>query len=62
MLMEVTCRCGWSARGSKAEVVKMVQAHAKSAHNLEVTAREVAATWRVVETAPAADEQHRERE
>ena len=61
MLMEVTCRCGWSARGSKAEVVRMVQAHAKSAHNLAVTARQVAATWHVVDEAPATNERHRER-
>ncbi len=61
MLMEVTCRCGWSTRGSKTEVIRTIQAHARSAHNLDVTPREIRAIWRVVEDAPAAGEQQHER-
>ena len=26
MLMEVTCRCGWITRGSKAEVIRNIDA------------------------------------
>lgn len=62
MLMEVTCRCGWSTRGSKTEVIRTIQAHARSAHNLEVTPREIRAIWHVVEDAPAAGEQRHERQ
>jgi hypothetical protein len=48
-LMEVTCRCGWVTRGSKSEVIASIQAHGKSEHQLDVTAAEVRAVWRVVE-------------
>ncbi|HEY7983911.1 MAG TPA: DUF1059 domain-containing protein [Ktedonobacterales bacterium] len=53
MLMEVTCRCGWSTRGSRAEVIRMIQAHARDEHQIEVTPREIRAVWRVVEEAPS---------
>ncbi len=49
MLMEVTCRCGWTTRGSKSEVITNVQAHGKSAHQLDVTPAEVRAIWRIVD-------------
>jgi Protein of unknown function (DUF1059) len=49
MLMEVTCRCGWVTRGSKAEVIANIQAHGRAEHQLEVTAAEVRAVWRVVD-------------
>ena len=52
MLMEVTCRCGWSTRGSKSAVIRTVQAHAKSAHNLVVSPHEIRAIWRSVEVEP----------
>jgi predicted small metal-binding protein len=48
MLMEVTCRCGWTTRGSKSEVIASIQAHGKSEHGLDVTPDEVRAVWRVV--------------
>ena len=48
MLMEVTCRCGWTTRGTKAQVVANVQAHGRSAHQTELTPAEVRAIWRVV--------------
>jgi predicted small metal-binding protein len=54
MRMEVTCRCGWRTRGSRSEVIRAVQAHARSAHHLEVSPKEIRATWRVVEHEPAA--------
>jgi hypothetical protein len=52
MLMEVTCRCGWSTRGSKSAVIRTVQTHAKSAHNLAVSPQEIRAVWRIVEDEP----------
>jgi len=53
MLMEVTCRCGWVIRGSRSEVIRGVQAHARSAHGLELTPGEVRAVWKVAAEAPA---------
>ena len=47
--MEVTCRCGWTTRGSKSKVITNVQAHGKSAHQLDVTPGEVRAIWRIVD-------------
>lgn len=49
MLMEVTCRCGWTTRGSRSDVIINVQAHGKSAHQLDVTPAEVRAIWRIVD-------------
>ena len=49
MLMEVTCRCGWTTRGSKSDVIANVQAHGRTAHQQELTASEVRAIWRSVE-------------
>jgi predicted small metal-binding protein len=48
MVVEVTCRCGWTTRGSKSEVIAAIQAHGRSEHGLEVTPDEVRALWRVV--------------
>ncbi len=49
MLMEVTCRCGWTTRGSKSAVIAAVQAHGRSEHQQEITTAEVRAIWRIVE-------------
>ena len=46
--MEVTCRCGWTTRGTKAQVVANVQDHGRSAHQTELTPAEVRAIWRAV--------------
>jgi Protein of unknown function (DUF1059) len=46
--MEVTCRCGWTTRGSKSEVIASIQAHGKAEHGLDVTPDEVRAVWRVL--------------
>lgn len=53
MQMEVTCRCGWTTRGTKAQVIASVQAHGLSAHQTELKAAEVRAIWREVAERPA---------
>ena len=52
MLMEVTCRCGWTTRGSETDVIRGIQAHAKADHDLVLTAADVRAVWRVVDEDP----------
>lgn len=47
-LMEVTCRCGYTTRGSKPEVIANIQAHGKDEHGLNLTPDEIRAVWRVV--------------
>jgi Protein of unknown function (DUF1059) len=49
MLMEVTCRCGWTTRGSERQVIRGIQAHAKADHDIVLTPADVRAIWRVVE-------------
>jgi predicted small metal-binding protein len=49
MLMEVTCRCGWTTRGSESQVIRGIQAHAKADHDLALTPDDVRAVWRVVD-------------
>ena len=56
--MEVTCRCGYVMRGSKSELIQMVRAHGREAHQLEVTPAEVRAIWRIVEAGPGAAGMH----
>jgi predicted small metal-binding protein len=46
MLMEVTCRCGWTVRGTEDDVI--AQAHGRETHGIETTADEVRAIWRPV--------------
>jgi predicted small metal-binding protein len=53
MLMEVTCRCGWTARGSEGQVIRSIQAHAREDHNLAMTPDDVRAIWRVIDDEPA---------
>jgi predicted small metal-binding protein len=60
MLMEVTCRCGWTTRGSQAAVIASIQAHAKADHNLKLTPDDVRAVWRVVDEGPPAVEARRD--
>ena len=48
MLFEVTCRCGWTCRGSADEVIAQVQEHGRITHGIETTADEVRATWHAV--------------
>jgi len=47
--MEVTCRCGWTTRGSKADIIATVQEHGRSAHQQEITPAEVRAIWRMAD-------------
>ncbi len=54
MLMEVTCRCGWSTRGSESEVIAGIQAHAKAEHDVKLTLADVRTIWRVVDESPPA--------
>jgi hypothetical protein len=56
MLMEVTCRCGWSTRGSESAVIAGIQGHAKTEHDLRLSAADVRAVWRVVAEGPPIDE------
>jgi Protein of unknown function (DUF1059) len=49
MLMEVTCRCGWTTRGSESQVIRGIQAHAKADHDIVLKPADVRAIWRVVE-------------
>jgi hypothetical protein len=48
-LLEVTCRCGYTARGSENEVIRLIQAHGRSDHAMDLTPAEIRAVWRVVE-------------
>jgi hypothetical protein len=57
MLMEVTCRCGWTIRGSKAQVISGIQEHALAEHNTRLSPGEVRAVWRVAEEGPSARQQ-----
>jgi len=49
VLMEVTCRCGWTTRGSKSAIIAMVQEHGRAAHQQEITPAEVRAIWRMAD-------------
>ena len=53
MLMQVTCRCGWSVRGSEADVIRRITAHAKAEHDLDMTPADVRAIWKTVDEGPA---------
>ena len=48
-MVEVTCRCGWTTRGSRAEVIANVQVHGREAHQVETTPAEIRAIWRIVD-------------
>ena len=48
-MVEVTCRCGWMTRGTRAEVIASVQAHGRTAHQQDITPAQVRAIWRTVE-------------
>jgi hypothetical protein len=48
-LIEVTCRCGFTTRGSERDVIRTIQSHAKSDHAIDLTPAEIRAVWRIVE-------------
>ena len=39
----VTCECGFEARGTEADVVRITQEHGRTAHNMDVTREQVLA-------------------
>ena len=43
MIKEVTCECGFYARGSEEALIPVVKAHASATHNMEVTTEQVLA-------------------
>ncbi|HLF08835.1 MAG TPA: DUF1059 domain-containing protein [Dehalococcoidia bacterium] len=43
MQWQVTCLCGWRVRGTKEDVVRAVQEHGRSVHQLETSEEEVMA-------------------
>jgi Protein of unknown function (DUF1059) len=49
MLMEVTCRCGWTTQGSERQVIRRIRDHAMADHDIVLTPADVRAVWRVVE-------------
>jgi predicted small metal-binding protein len=44
--LEVTCECGWTARGPEEDLVPRIQEHARDAHGLEVTREQALAQAR----------------
>lgn len=43
MLKQVTCECGWNAKGTEEELIPLVQQHGREVHGLEVTRDQVLA-------------------
>jgi predicted small metal-binding protein len=40
---EVTCECGWTASGTRDDLVAKVQEHGRSVHDMEVTTEQALA-------------------
>jgi predicted small metal-binding protein len=49
MIKEVTCECGFYARGTEEDLIPVVQAHGRSKHGLDVTREQVLAQLKPVE-------------
>jgi predicted small metal-binding protein len=49
MLKQVTCECGWTARGTEDELVPLIQQHGKDVHGLEVTREQAVAQMKPVD-------------
>jgi predicted small metal-binding protein len=43
MLKQVTCECGWSAKGTEDELVPQIQQHGREVHGMEVTREQAVA-------------------
>lgn len=43
MLKQVTCECGWSAKGTEDELVPLIQQHGRDVHGMEVTREQAVA-------------------
>jgi len=41
MTYSVSCECGWGAKGTKEELIPLVQQHAREVHSMEVTPDQV---------------------
>jgi predicted small metal-binding protein len=37
LLKQVTCECGWTAKGTEDELVSQIQKHGREVHGMEVT-------------------------
>jgi predicted small metal-binding protein len=37
LLKQVTCECGWSAKGTEDELVSQIQKHGREVHGMEIT-------------------------
>jgi predicted small metal-binding protein len=45
----VKCECGWTAQGTKDELIQLTQQHGREVHNLEVTPEQARAQFRPIE-------------
>ncbi len=45
MLKEVTCQCGWQARGTDEEVIAQVTEHGRTVHGQQLSPEDVMAVW-----------------
>jgi predicted small metal-binding protein len=43
MLKQVTCECGWTAKGTEDELVPLIQQHGRDVHGMEVTREQAVA-------------------
>ncbi|HEX9123984.1 MAG TPA: DUF1059 domain-containing protein [Actinomycetota bacterium] len=48
MLYEVTCECGFTAKGTREELIPVVQQHGKEVHGMDVTPDQVVAQLKPV--------------
>jgi len=53
MEKEISCDCGWQARGTEGELVTAAQQHGHDVHDMIPTREQVLATARPTETQPA---------
>jgi predicted small metal-binding protein len=49
MMKQVTCECGWSAKGTEDELVSLIQNHGREVHGLEVTREQAVAQMQPAE-------------
>jgi predicted small metal-binding protein len=50
---QVTCQCGWRTAGDRTAVVRAVQDHGRTAHNVELTEEQVMAQAVTTGASPA---------
>jgi predicted small metal-binding protein len=43
LLKQVTCECGWTAKGTEDELISLIQQHGRDVHGLEVTREQAVA-------------------